>query len=142
MSPKSTDKKSEPKVPPSLRKALAAAPKAKAQWQDLTPLARRDFVSWIESAKQEETYQRRVNIACSKLTKGERRPCCYSVVPLSLYSALNTNQKAKAQWKTLTSNERRDFNDWINSAKDSKASKARVEKTCVILAAKKRIPPK
>jgi hypothetical protein len=42
---------SEPRVPTDLRKALAAAPKAKAQWKDLTPIARRDFISWIDSAK-------------------------------------------------------------------------------------------
>src|SRR5262245_9612081 len=41
----------EPRVPPDLRKALAAAPKARALWSDITPIARRDWIHWITSAK-------------------------------------------------------------------------------------------
>ena len=41
----------EPRVPTDLRKALAAATEVVAVWKDLTPIARRDFISWIESAK-------------------------------------------------------------------------------------------
>src|SRR5205085_9159611 len=76
------------RVPADLRKALAAAPKAKAQWRDLTPIARRDFISWIDSAKQLETRRRRIERACSMLAAGKRRPCCYSIVSLNLYPAL------------------------------------------------------
>ncbi len=39
------------KVPSDLQKALAATPKIEALWKSLTPIARRDFVSWIESAQ-------------------------------------------------------------------------------------------
>src|SRR5436190_24040111 len=49
----------EPKVPADLRKALASAPKARALWQDITPVARRDWVHWITSAKRPETRVRR-----------------------------------------------------------------------------------
>jgi uncharacterized protein YdeI (YjbR/CyaY-like superfamily) len=58
----------------NLYKALAAAPMAKAQWRDLTPSARRDFISWIDSAKQPETRRRRTEKACSMLAAGKRRP--------------------------------------------------------------------
>jgi len=44
----------ELRLPTDLRKALAATPTAKAQWRDLTPIARRDFISWIDSSKQPE----------------------------------------------------------------------------------------
>lgn len=68
----------EPKVPPELRKALAAAPpKAREAWSDITPAARRDFVHWIVSAKQAETRARRIVTACDMLAKGKRRPCCF-----------------------------------------------------------------
>lgn len=68
----------EPKVPPDLRKALAAAPpKAREAWSDITPAARRDFVFWIVSAKQAETRDRRIATACDMLAKGKRRPCCF-----------------------------------------------------------------
>lgn len=68
----------EPKVPADLRKALAAAvPKARAVWSDITPIARRDWIYWIVSAKQAETRARRITTACSMLAAGKRRACCF-----------------------------------------------------------------
>ena len=68
----------EPKVPADLRKALAAAPPgARKVWSDITPLARRDWIQWIVSAKQAETRARRIRTACDMLAKGKRRPCCF-----------------------------------------------------------------
>src|SRR5437762_913675 len=88
----------ELRVPTDLRTALAATPMAKAQWSDLTPIARRDFISWIESAKQPETRRRRIEKACSMLAAGKRRPCCYSIVSLNLYQAVVASSSAKALW--------------------------------------------
>jgi len=70
-------KEPEPRVPADLRKALAAAPKARALWSDITPSARRDWIQWIVSAKQLETRARRIKNACSMLVAGKRRPCCF-----------------------------------------------------------------
>ena len=67
----------EPRVPPDLRKALVAAPKARAVWSDITTIARTDWIYWIVSAKQPETRTRRVKNACSMLTAGKRRVCCF-----------------------------------------------------------------
>jgi hypothetical protein len=68
----------EPEVPADLRKALvAAAPKARALWSDITPNARRDWIHWISSAKQAETRARRIKNACSMLAGGKRRVCCF-----------------------------------------------------------------
>ena len=68
----------EPRVPADLRKALAAAqPKVRDVWSDITPIARRDFVHWIVSAKQAATRGRRIENACDMLAKGKRRPCCF-----------------------------------------------------------------
>jgi uncharacterized protein YdeI (YjbR/CyaY-like superfamily) len=39
----------EPRAPADLRKALSATPMAKTQWRDLTPIARKDFISWMDS---------------------------------------------------------------------------------------------
>jgi uncharacterized protein YdeI (YjbR/CyaY-like superfamily) len=140
MNPKPPGEESEPRVPTDLRKALAAAPKAKAQWRDLTPIARRDFISWIDSAKQPETRRRRIEKACSMLAAGKRRPCCYSIVSFNLYKALAATPMAKAQWSDLTPIERRDFISWMNSAKQPEAHRRRIEKACVMLAAGKRRP--
>ena len=67
----------EPKLPADLRKALAAAPKARALWSDITPIARKDWIHWIMSSKQPETRARRVRNACSMLAGGKRRVCCF-----------------------------------------------------------------
>lgn len=68
----------EPRVPPGLQKALNAAPaKARSVWSDITPVARRDWIQWIESAKQEETRLKRIKNGCDMLAKGKRRPCCF-----------------------------------------------------------------
>jgi uncharacterized protein YdeI (YjbR/CyaY-like superfamily) len=138
--PKRAGEESEPTAPADLRKALAAAPAAKAEWEDLTPIARRDFISWIDSAKQLETRRRRIERACSMLAAGKRRPCCYSIVSFNLFTALAATPKAKAQWSDLTPIERRDFIGWMDSAKESEAHKRRIEKACSMLAAGKRRP--
>jgi uncharacterized protein YdeI (YjbR/CyaY-like superfamily) len=140
MNRKPAGEEPEPRVPTALRKALAAALKAKAQWKDLTPIARRDFVSWIESAKQPETRKRRIERACSMLAEGKRRPCCYSIVSFNLFTALAAAPRAKAQWSDLTPIERRDFISWMDSAKQPEKHKRRIEEACAMLAAGKRRP--
>lgn len=127
-------------MPTDLRKALAAAPVAKAEWNDLTPIARRDFISWIDGAKQPETRRRRVERACDMLASGKRRPCCFSIVPLDLHLALKAAPKAKTQWSGLASTARRDFIDWIESAKQRETRSGRIDKACALLAAGKRRP--
>ena len=68
----------EPTVPTDLKKALAgAASKARGLWSDITPNARRDWIHWITSAKQQETRARRIKNACSMLAAGKRRVCCF-----------------------------------------------------------------
>jgi uncharacterized protein YdeI (YjbR/CyaY-like superfamily) len=130
----------EARLPADLRKAFGADLVARAKWSDLTPIARRDFISWIDSAKQQETRRRRIERACSMLKAGKRRPCCYTIVSFDLYKALKAAPKAKAQWSDLTSIERRDFIGWMDSAKDPQRHKRRIEKACVMLATGKRRP--
>lgn len=127
-------------MPADLRKVVVASPLAKAQWNDLTPLARNDFVMWIDSAKQSETRQRRIESVPSRLASGKRRPCCFAIVPMNLHKALAGTPKAKAQWSKLTSLERRDFASWVDSGKDSETRRKRVEKTCLMVAAGRRHP--
>jgi len=133
-------KTEEPRVPADLRRALATEPSAGAAWKELTPIARRDFISWIDSARQPETRRRRIQKAADKLLSGIRRPCCYAVVPLSLYKALLASPKAKAQWSGLTPLERRDLVSWIDSANQPEARAQRVETACVGLATGRQFP--
>jgi Bacteriocin-protection, YdeI or OmpD-Associated/Domain of unknown function (DUF1905) len=67
----------EPTIPADLKKALAAAPKARKSWSEITPIARRDWIQWITSAKEPETRTRRIKNACSMLAAGKRRVCCF-----------------------------------------------------------------
>ncbi len=127
-------------TPSNLNKILAANPKAHTIWKNLTPIAQRDFMSWINSAKQEETRKRRMESVPSRLLSGKRRPCCYNLVPMGLYKTLGESSKAKAQWKTLTPDERRDFIDWIDTAKEPKEHQRRIAQTCVMLAKGKKSP--
>ena len=71
------DEEPEPKVPPDVRKALAARPAALATWKDITPVARRDWIHWITSGKKAETRVKRIDVACDKLASGSRRACCF-----------------------------------------------------------------
>jgi hypothetical protein len=71
-------KEPEPTVPPDLKKALASAPPMAMQtWTSITPMARRDWCFWVVSAKKQETRDKRVSVAIDKMSKGNRRPCCF-----------------------------------------------------------------
>jgi len=67
----------EARVPADLRKALAAVPEAKQQWDSLTPVARRDWIQWLDSAKQAATRERRIASTTDMLVCGKRRVCCF-----------------------------------------------------------------
>ena len=64
-------------LPQDLEAALSADPAALATWQDITPLARNEWICWIESAKKLETRQKRIDWGRSSLGDGKRRPCCW-----------------------------------------------------------------
>jgi len=68
----------EPEVPEDFLAALdAAPPKAKETWLATTPLARRDWIAWMGGGKKAETRLKRIEVACSKLANGSKRPCCF-----------------------------------------------------------------
>jgi uncharacterized protein YdeI (YjbR/CyaY-like superfamily) len=66
------------KLPADLRKVIAASPKIKALWEDITPLARNEWICWVTSGKKAETRDIRIQKALSKLSSGMRRPCCWA----------------------------------------------------------------
>jgi uncharacterized protein YdeI (YjbR/CyaY-like superfamily) len=65
------------KLPADLRKALIANGTALDAWKDITPLARNEFICWVEDAKQEKTRERRIRRTQEELEEGQRRPCCW-----------------------------------------------------------------
>ena len=65
------------KIPADLRKALAADRAALAKWEDITVLARNEWICWVISVKKQETRRAHIERVCSELIEGMRRPCCW-----------------------------------------------------------------
>jgi uncharacterized protein YdeI (YjbR/CyaY-like superfamily) len=65
------------KLPGDLRGALIDNPPALDAWNDITPLARNEFICWVEDAKQSVTRERRIRRTQEELAEGQRRPCCW-----------------------------------------------------------------
>ena len=98
-----TGEEQEMRVPLDLRKALAAAPLAQAGWEDITPLARRDWIFSISSAKAPETRRRRIEKACDMLASGKRRLCCFPGIKW----IMKENAKSCGMWLPLPSSQGR-----------------------------------
>jgi Bacteriocin-protection, YdeI or OmpD-Associated/Domain of unknown function (DUF1905) len=75
-----SDEWPEPTVPPDLKKALAAAPQEiRDLWKAITPMARWEWVRWVNETKNPATRKKRVEVSISKLSGGKRRPCCFNL---------------------------------------------------------------
>lgn len=69
----------ETSIPDDFGAALEDAPELTEVWASLTPIARWEWVRWIQATKNAETRARRVEVAISKLESGKRRPCCFDL---------------------------------------------------------------
>lgn len=65
------------KIPSDLKKALLADSKALEKWEDITPLARNEWICWVTFPKKKETRDNHVKRTVSELKEGVRRPCCW-----------------------------------------------------------------
>lgn len=65
------------KMPPDLKKALISTRGAPEVWEDITPLARNEWICWIENSKKSETRNHRITRTYTELLQGKRRPCCW-----------------------------------------------------------------
>lgn len=64
-------------VPEDLRKTITSNPRALTAWEDITPLARNEWICWIESAKKSDTRSHRIERTRTELMEGKHRPCCW-----------------------------------------------------------------
>jgi hypothetical protein len=70
----------EPTVPEDLKTALTAAPqKIQGLWKEITPMARWEWVRWVNATRNGDTRKRRVEVTISKMNSGKRRPCCFNL---------------------------------------------------------------
>ncbi|MDE2071489.1 MAG: YdeI/OmpD-associated family protein, partial [Patescibacteria group bacterium] len=65
-------------MPADFKKAIVSEPKVFALWQDITPLARNEWICWVTSGKLAETRDIRIKKGVSKMKGGMRRPCCWA----------------------------------------------------------------
>ena len=68
-------------LPDDLRDALMGNADALATWDDISPLARNEWICWIQSPKKPETRRKRLAWGCESLRDGKRRPCCWPGCP-------------------------------------------------------------
>jgi hypothetical protein len=69
----------EPDVPKDFQAAMDGAPDISEVWESITPMARWEWVRWINATKNVQTRERRVEVGISKLRSGKRRPCCFDL---------------------------------------------------------------
>lgn len=63
-----------------LQAALAvASPDIRALWAEITPMARWEWVRWVNQTRNPDTRRRRVEVTISKIGNGKRRPCCFNL---------------------------------------------------------------
>lgn len=66
------------KTPIDLQEAILSNKTILALWEDITPLARNEWICWVTSGKKSETRNIRIEKAISKMKSGMRRPCCWA----------------------------------------------------------------
>lgn len=66
----------EPEIPDDMIKAIKHAGLL-PQWNEITTKAKWDWLRWIRSTNNLSTRNKRIQVACSKLEKGDKRPCCF-----------------------------------------------------------------
>ncbi|MDX5371267.1 MAG: YdeI/OmpD-associated family protein [Pseudomonadaceae bacterium] len=79
-------------MPVDLAKALNDSLETTDLWESLTPIARNEFICWIEDAKQEKTRAKRVNRAIEELLEGKKRPCCWA-------GCIHRTDKKPSKWQ-------------------------------------------
>jgi len=68
-------------VPDDLRKTLVSNPDVLELWNNLTPLARNEWICWVTIVKKAETRKEHIKRLCEELIEGIRRPCCWPGCP-------------------------------------------------------------
>lgn len=68
-------------LPKDLKALLNNHPQLSTLWESFTPLARNEWICWIEEAKKPETRLRRLELTVIKMLDGKRRPCCWAGCP-------------------------------------------------------------
>jgi Bacteriocin-protection, YdeI or OmpD-Associated len=79
-------------VPTDLATALSETKDTTSLWENLTPIARNEFICWVEDAKQKETRIRRISRTVQELLEGQKRPCCW-------VGCIHRTDKKPSEWQ-------------------------------------------
>lgn len=64
-------------MPADLAKAITGNRKALSTWENISAIARNEWICWTVTVKQEKTRKNHIERACNELAEGKRRPCCW-----------------------------------------------------------------
>ncbi|QIE45353.1 YdeI/OmpD-associated family protein [Pseudohalocynthiibacter aestuariivivens] len=79
-------------LPADLIGALTDTKETVDLWEGLTPIARNEFICWVEDAKQEKTRIRRIKRTVEELHEGKKRPCCWA-------GCIHRTDKKPSKWQ-------------------------------------------
>lgn len=79
-------------VPDDMKAALTANNELLEKWNNITPIARNEWICWITIVKRQETREDHIKRMEEDLLKGKKRPCCWPGCP-------HRNPKAKKWFK-------------------------------------------
>ena len=68
-------------TPNELQVALDRDPDLRARWDDLTSLARNEWICWMTSPKKQDTRDAHFARLKDDIRAGKRRPCCWPGCP-------------------------------------------------------------
>ncbi|MDD4685657.1 MAG: YdeI/OmpD-associated family protein [Bacteroidales bacterium] len=80
-------------VPDDLSSALVSKPELLKKWNNLSPLARNEWICWTISVRKPETRIEHINRLCVDILKGKKRPCCFPGCPHRKDSTNNDSNK-------------------------------------------------
>lgn len=80
------------KLPSDLISALTETKEVLGLWESLTPIARNEFICWVEDAKREKTRAKRISRTVEELLEGQRRPCCWA-------GCIHRTDKTPGKWQ-------------------------------------------
>lgn len=86
----------EPDMPEDIMSTLRDAELMEI-WESLTVRARWEWLRWIRSTPSRQTRANRIKTACSKLSAGDRRPCCFNTASCTIHEVAKAGILLNAQ---------------------------------------------
>ena len=68
-------------VPEDLEKVLISDETLLSKWNNLTALARNEWICWVTIVKTAETLKEHIERLSAEIVEGKKRPCCWPGCP-------------------------------------------------------------